>query len=148
MALHLTSLTFLQCATEGTVMKISLKSISVGVALSTLSVAAMAADPIVGNWQLTEDGNPKAVVTISQSGAGFNGVVTSGQTEKAKTYVGKSVIMNAKPAGRTYKMSHTTCHRIHHVAYNITHTTFNRIQLHTTCKTHMYVHHQFVALCA
>lgn len=99
MVLHLTSLTFLQCATEGTVMKISLKSISVGVALSTLSVAAMAADPIVGNWQLTEDGNPKAVVTISQSGAGFNGVVTSGQTEKAKTYVGKSVIMNAKPAG-------------------------------------------------
>ena len=52
-------LTFLQCATEGTVMKISLKSISVGVALSTLSVAAMAADPIVGTWQTYEDNQPK-----------------------------------------------------------------------------------------
>ena len=69
MALHLTSLTFLQCTTEGTVMKISLKSISVGVALSTLSVAAMAADPIVGTWQTYEDNQPKAQVQISQTGA-------------------------------------------------------------------------------
>ena len=59
---------FLQCATEGTVMKISLKSISVGVALSTLSVAAMAADPIVGTWQTYEDNQPKAQVQISQTG--------------------------------------------------------------------------------
>lgn len=80
-------------------MKFSIKSISVGIALSTLSVAAMAADPIVGNWQLTEDGKPKAVVSISESGAGFNGVITSGQTEKAKGFVGKAVILNAKPVG-------------------------------------------------
>lgn len=80
-------------------MKLSVKSLIAVATLSTLSVAAMAADPIVGNWQLTENGQPKAVVTISQSGSTFNGRVSSGQTEKAKAFVGKPVIMGAKALG-------------------------------------------------
>lgn len=99
MVLHLTSLTFLQCATEGTVMKISLKSISVGVALSTLSVAAMAADPIVGTWQTYEDNQPKAQVQISQTGGTFTGKIVAGNTEKAKSFVGKTVLTGVKAAG-------------------------------------------------
>lgn len=80
-------------------MKISTKSLFLGAVLSAASVSAMAADPIVGNWQLTEDGKPKAVVTISQSGSTFNGVVSSGLTDKAKPFVGKTVIMGAKSLG-------------------------------------------------
>ena len=68
-------------------MKISLKSISVGVALSTLSVAAMAADPIVGTWQTYEDNQPKAQVQISQTGSTFTGKIVAGNTEKAKSEV-------------------------------------------------------------
>ena len=90
---------FLQCATEGTVMKISLKSISVGVALSTLSVAAMAADPIVGTWQTYEDNQPKAQVQISQTGSTFTGKIVAGNTEKAKSFVGKTVLTGVKAAG-------------------------------------------------
>lgn len=80
-------------------MKISLKSIAAGVALSSLSMAAMAADPIVGTWQMFEDGQPKAQVQISQAGATFNGKVVSGQTAKAKEFVGKTVLMNLKSQG-------------------------------------------------
>lgn len=60
---------------------------------------AYANDPIVGNWQMSEKGQPKAVVKISESGGKFQGVVISGQTEKAKKYVGKTVIMNVQSQG-------------------------------------------------
>lgn len=80
-------------------MKLSIKSIATGIALSTLSMAAMAADPIVGTWQMYEDGQPKAQVQISQAGATFNGKVVSGQTAKAKEFVGKTVLMGLKSQG-------------------------------------------------
>lgn len=57
------------------------------------------ADPIVGNWQMSENGQPKAVVKISKSGDGYTGVVASGQTEKAKKFVGKTVLLNVKDQG-------------------------------------------------
>lgn len=80
-------------------MKISAKSIFIGAVLSSTSVMAMAADPIVGVWQMYEDGQPKAQVQISQAGSTFNGKVVAGQTEKAKAFVGKTVLMNLKANG-------------------------------------------------
>ncbi|MFA9486532.1 MULTISPECIES: DUF2147 domain-containing protein [unclassified Moraxella] len=74
------------------------KIIAVAAAL-TLAGTAFAADPIVGNWQMSEDGQPKSVVQISESGGKFTGVVVSGQTEKAKKFVGKTVILNAQNLG-------------------------------------------------
>lgn len=65
----------------------------------TLAGTAFAADPIVGNWQMSENGQPKAVVKISESGGKFTGVVVSGQTEKAKKFVGKTVIIDAQNLG-------------------------------------------------
>ena len=64
-----------------------------------LGVRAFAADPIVGNWQMSENGQPKAVVTISQSGAKYVGPVSSGQPEKAKTFVGKTVLLDVESQG-------------------------------------------------
>ena len=65
----------------------------------TLAGTAFAADPIVGNWQMSENCQPKAVVKISESGGKFTGVVVSGQTEKAKKFVGKTVIIDAQNLG-------------------------------------------------
>lgn len=65
----------------------------------TLASMAFATDPIVGNWQMSENGQPKAVVKITESSGKFSGVVISGQTEKAKQYVGKTVILNAENLG-------------------------------------------------
>lgn len=64
-----------------------------------LGVSAFAADPIVGSWQMSENGQPKAVVTISQSGTKYTGVVSSGQTEKAKSFVGKTVLLDIEAQG-------------------------------------------------
>lgn len=80
-------------------MKFSAKSLLLGAVVSTASMAAMAADPIVGVWQMYEDGQPKAQVQISQSGSTFNGRVVSGQTAKAKEFVGKTVLMGIKANG-------------------------------------------------
>lgn len=80
-------------------MKISLKSIATGAALSTLSMAAMAADPIVGTWQTYEDGEPKAQVQVTQTGNTFSGKIIAGNNAKAKTYVGRNVISGLKADG-------------------------------------------------
>lgn len=80
-------------------MKISAKSILFGALVSTASMSAMAADPIVGTWQMYEDGQPKAQVQISQAGATFNGRVVAGQTAKAKEFVGKTVLIGLKANG-------------------------------------------------
>ena len=69
--------------------------LSAGLALS----AAAFADNLVGNWQTYEDGQPKAVVKISENGGTFTGVVVSGNTEKAKAHVGKTVITGLKANG-------------------------------------------------
>lgn len=76
-----------------------LTKILAAAATFTLASTAFAADPIVGNWQMSENGQPKAVVKISESGGKFTGVVVSGQTEKAKKFVGKTVILDAKSLG-------------------------------------------------
>lgn len=62
-------------------------------AAALFSVAAQAnADAIVGQWQTYEDNQPKAVVRISQANGVYTGVIVSGNTEKAKQYVGRTVI--------------------------------------------------------
>lgn len=84
-------------------MKIS-KSLLLGATLSTLSMAALAADPIVGTWQTYEDGQAKAQVKISPAGSGFTGVIVAGNTAKAKQYVGKTVLSGVTAQGDgTYK---------------------------------------------
>lgn len=79
-------------------MKLSTKSI-VFAGLATLSVSALAADPIVGTWQTYEDGQAKAQVQISQSGNTFTGKIVAGNTEKAKQYVGKTALKNLTAQG-------------------------------------------------
>lgn len=79
-------------------MNLLTKMTAVGAGLM-LSAVAFANDPIVGNWQMSENGQPKAVVKISESNGTFNGVIVSGQTEKAKKFVGKTVIIGAKSLG-------------------------------------------------
>lgn len=64
-----------------------------------LSGVAFANDPIVGEWQMIEDGKPKAIVKISASGDVFDGVVTEGLTDKAKSYVNVKVIKGLKAQG-------------------------------------------------
>lgn len=103
------------------VMKFSAKSIALGLVVSSMSLTAMA-DPIIGTWQTYEDGKPKAHVQISKSGSTFTGKVIAGNTDKAKTYVGRTVITGLKAdgggkysggsitdpvTGKTYKLSAT-----------------------------------------
>lgn len=67
------------------------------VALGGLLLTTSAfADPILGQWQMIEDGKPKAIVTISKAGDSFTGVVTKGITDKAKGYVNTTVIKGLK----------------------------------------------------
>lgn len=102
-------------------MKLSTKSI-LFTGLCTLSMGALANDPLVGVWQTYEDGKPKAHVQISQAGSTFTGKVIAGNTEKAKEHIGKTVITGLKAdgsgkysggnitdpvSGKTYKLSAT-----------------------------------------
>lgn len=57
------------------------------------------ADDLVGNWQTYDDGQPKAVVKISESDGAYTGVIISGNTEKAKEHVGKTVMTGLKADG-------------------------------------------------
>lgn len=75
------------------------QTLLIGTALTALSATAMAADPIVGVWQTYEDGQPKAQVQISQAGATISGKVIAGNTAKAKTFVGRTVISGLKADG-------------------------------------------------
>lgn len=79
-------------------MRLATKIAAVGMGF-LFSTAALASDPIVGHWQMSEDGQPKAVVKITQAGDKFVGVVESGQTQKAKSYVGRTVLMDVVPKG-------------------------------------------------
>lgn len=70
--------------------------------LSLMATSAMVmANPIVGTWQMYEDGQAKAQVKISQNGETFTGKVVHGNTEKAKKYVGKTVLHSLKSTGTT-----------------------------------------------
>lgn len=79
-------------------MKFSSKLAMMGVGV-LLSTAALANDPIVGKWQMSENGQPKAIVTITEKGGKFSGVITEGLTEKAKSYKGKQVLMDITANG-------------------------------------------------
>ena len=71
-------------------------------ALSTLGLAtvAMAADPLANTkWQTYEDGQAKAVVQITESGGVLTGKIISGNTAKAKQFVGRTVITGLKADG-------------------------------------------------
>lgn len=77
-----------------TIAKITLTALAL-----TLSAAAFADDALVGNWKTFEDGQPKAIVQIKQSGDTFTGVVVQGISDKSKAHVGKTVIMGLKALG-------------------------------------------------
>ncbi|WP_227428972.1 DUF2147 domain-containing protein [Psychrobacter sp. I-STPA6b] len=65
-----------------------------------LATVAMAADPLANTtWQTYEDGKPKALVRITESGGVLTGKIISGNTEKAKQYVGRTVITGLKAEG-------------------------------------------------
>lgn len=102
-------------------MKLLTKS-AVAIATFGMATAAMAADPIVGSYQTYENGQPKATVKITQSGSTFTGKIVAGNTEKAKKYVGQTVITGLRAngngkysggtikdpvSGKTYKLSAT-----------------------------------------
>ena len=81
-------------------MKLSMNTKAIVLAgLTTLSMSVMAAEPIIGTWQTYEDGQAKAQVRISQSGNTFTGVLVHGNTEKAKKYEGKTVLVGCKSVG-------------------------------------------------
>lgn len=67
--------------------------------LMMTSALALASDPLVGTWQTYEDGQAKAQVQITQNGDVFSGKVVAGNTEKAKKYVGKTVLHSLKATG-------------------------------------------------
>ncbi|PIE47614.1 MAG: hypothetical protein CSA42_02270 [Gammaproteobacteria bacterium] len=79
-------------------MKLFTKSVVLAASLGMATVA-MAADPIVGNYQTYENGQPKATVKITQSGSTFTGKIIAGNTAKAKQYIGRTVIKGLKAKG-------------------------------------------------
>ena len=64
-----------------------------------LSMNAFAADPIVGKWKMSEKGEAKAIITISESNGEFSGVMTKGLTDKAKKKEGEQILFNIKSLG-------------------------------------------------
>lgn len=76
-----------------------MKKLLLCVGLMATSSFALASDPLVGTWQTYEDGQAKAQVEITQNGDVFTGKVIAGNTEKAKKYVGKTVLHNLKSTG-------------------------------------------------
>lgn len=62
-----------------------------------LSVSAFA--NIAGEWQTYENGQAKAVVQITENSGVYTGKIISGNTEKAKQYVGRTVITGLKADG-------------------------------------------------
>lgn len=75
-------------------MKLSSKIIALGAGL-LVSASAMAADPIVGKWKMSE----KAIITISQSGNNYVGVMTKGLTDKARKREGTTVLTDISSQG-------------------------------------------------
>lgn len=75
-----------------------IKALALGALM--LSTSTAFADPIEGNWTvLFEDGNPKAVVRVSENNGIISGVVIEGISEKSKGYVGRTVITGLKVTG-------------------------------------------------
>ena len=71
-------------------------------AATTMSIASMAfaADPLANTtWQTYDEGQPKAVIKITESGGVLTGKIISTATEKGKKYVGMTVITGLKADG-------------------------------------------------
>ena len=79
-------------------MKLSTKLFTLGAGV-LLSVSAFANDAIVGKWKMSEKGEEKAIITISQAGNGYQGVMTQGLTDKAKKREGTIVLTNISSQG-------------------------------------------------
>lgn len=83
---------------KGAYMKLSTKLFTLGAGV-LLSVSAFANDAIVGKWKMSEKGEEKAIITISQAGNGYQGVMTQGLTDKAKKREGTIVLTNISSQG-------------------------------------------------
>ena len=71
-------------------------------ATTTMGIASMAfaADPLANTtWQTYDEGQPKAVIKITESGGVLTGKIISTATEKGKKYVGMTVITGLKADG-------------------------------------------------
>ena len=71
-------------------------------ALSALGIAtvAMAADPLANTtWQTYDDGQPKAVVQITESGGVLTGKIISTTRAEGKKFVGRTVMSGLKATG-------------------------------------------------
>lgn len=68
-----------------------------GIGMATM---AFAADPLHNTtWQTYDEGQPKGVVKITESNGVLTGKLIAGSTQKAKQYVGRTVIKNLKADG-------------------------------------------------
>lgn len=71
-------------------------------AATTMGIVSMAfaADPLANTtWQTYDEGQPKAVIKITESGGVLTGKIISTATEKGKKYVGMTVITGLKADG-------------------------------------------------
>lgn len=78
-------------------MKMATKALLLTAGMSLAGTAF--ADELTGYWQTYEKGQPKAIVQISEAGGVYTGVIISGNTEKAKEHVGRTVISGLKADG-------------------------------------------------
>lgn len=68
-----------------------------GISMATL---AFAADPLANTtWQTFDEGQPKGLVKITESNGVLTGKLVGGSTEKAKQYIGMTVISGLKADG-------------------------------------------------
>lgn len=67
-----------------------------GVVLSSM---AFAADPIVGTWKMSEKGQEKVIIKISDNGGKYSGQITKGLTKKAEKTVNEIVLKDVKAVG-------------------------------------------------
>ena len=80
-------------------MKLFTKSM-LAVAGISMATMAFAADPLHNTtWQTFDEGQPKGVVKITESNGVLTGKLIEGSTEKAKQYVGTTVIRGLKADG-------------------------------------------------
>ncbi len=103
-------------------MKTSMKSILLGATVATLSVTAMAADPLVGTWQTYEDNQPKAQVKITEANGVLTGKIIAGNTEKAKKFVDRTVITGLKADGNGKYSGGTITDPVNGKSYKLTAT--------------------------
>lgn len=65
-----------------------------------LATVAMAADPLANTtWQTYDDGEPKALVKITESGGVLTGKIISTKSAEGKKFVGRTVIQGLKADG-------------------------------------------------